>query len=100
MHLLRKMGIETIYPNPNLSRPQDNVRKYPYLLSKEKLPPQTKSEHRYNLHSTTTRVCLLCSSDRLVQQIYTILEIIQHHGNDLLLGRFGEGLSLVGKSFN
>jgi putative transposase len=30
--LLRKMGIEAIYPKPNLSRPQDNVRKYPYLL--------------------------------------------------------------------
>jgi putative transposase len=30
--LLRKMGLEAIYPKPNLSRPQDNVRKYPYLL--------------------------------------------------------------------
>jgi putative transposase len=31
-HLLRKMGLEAIYPKPNLSRPQDNIRKYPYLL--------------------------------------------------------------------
>jgi putative transposase len=30
--LMRKMGLEAIYPKPNLSRPQDNVRKYPYLL--------------------------------------------------------------------
>jgi putative transposase len=35
--LLRKMGIEAIYPKPNLSRPQDNVRKYPYLLREEKI---------------------------------------------------------------
>jgi putative transposase len=35
--LMRKMGIETIYPKPNLSRPQDNVRKYPYLLQKEEI---------------------------------------------------------------
>jgi putative transposase len=30
--LMRKMGLEAIYSKPNLSRPQDNVRKYPYLL--------------------------------------------------------------------
>jgi putative transposase len=35
--LLRKMGLEAIYPKPNLSRPQDNVRKYPYLLREEKI---------------------------------------------------------------
>jgi putative transposase len=35
--LMRKMGIETIYPKPNLSRPQDNVRKYPYLLREEEI---------------------------------------------------------------
>jgi putative transposase len=35
--LLRKMGIEAIYPKPNLSRPQDDVRKYPYLLREEKI---------------------------------------------------------------
>jgi putative transposase len=35
--LMRKMGIETIYPKPNLSRPQDNVRKYPYLLQEEEI---------------------------------------------------------------
>jgi len=29
--LMRLMGIEAIYPKPNLSRP-DNARKYPYLL--------------------------------------------------------------------
>lgn len=35
--LMRKMGIETIYPKPNLSRSQDNVRKYPYLLREEEI---------------------------------------------------------------
>lgn len=35
--LLRKMGIEAIYPKPNLSRPKDNVRKYPYLLREEEI---------------------------------------------------------------
>lgn len=35
--LLRKMGLEAIYPKPNLSRPQDNARKYPYLLREEKI---------------------------------------------------------------
>jgi putative transposase len=30
--LMRKMGLEAIYSKPNLSRHQDNVRKYPYLL--------------------------------------------------------------------
>ena len=30
--LMRKMGLEAIYPKPNLSKPADNVRRYPYLL--------------------------------------------------------------------
>jgi putative transposase len=30
--LMRKMGLEAIYPKPNLSRPADNARHYPYLL--------------------------------------------------------------------
>lgn len=29
---MRKMGLEAIYPKPNLSKPADNVRRYPYLL--------------------------------------------------------------------
>ena len=29
--LMRKMGLEAIYPKPNLSLAKDNVRKYPYL---------------------------------------------------------------------
>lgn len=35
--LMREMGLEAIYPKPNLSRPQDNVRKYPYLLRQEQI---------------------------------------------------------------
>lgn len=30
--LMRLMGIEAIYPKPNLSRPDNAARKYPYLL--------------------------------------------------------------------
>jgi putative transposase len=30
--LLRKMGLEAIYPKPKLSNPEDNARRYPYLL--------------------------------------------------------------------
>jgi putative transposase len=30
--LMRTMGLEAIYPKPNLSLAKDNVRKYPYLL--------------------------------------------------------------------
>ena len=30
--LMRKMGLETIYPRPKLSQPDDNHRRYPYLL--------------------------------------------------------------------
>lgn len=30
--LMRQMGIEAIYPKPYLSRPDNNARKYPYLL--------------------------------------------------------------------
>ena len=30
--LLRLMGLEPIYPKPNLSKAGDNVRRYPYLL--------------------------------------------------------------------
>ncbi len=30
--LLRLMGLEAIYPKPNLSKVGDNVRRYPYLL--------------------------------------------------------------------
>jgi putative transposase len=33
--LMRKLGLEVIYPRPNLSSPGDNVRKYPYLLKEE-----------------------------------------------------------------
>jgi putative transposase len=35
--LMKKMGIEAIYPKPNLSKSQDNVRKYPYLLKEEEI---------------------------------------------------------------
>jgi putative transposase len=31
------MGLEAIYPKPNLSRAKDNVRKYPYLLKEEEI---------------------------------------------------------------
>lgn len=31
--LMRLMGLEVIYPKPNLSQPADNVRRYPYLLN-------------------------------------------------------------------
>jgi putative transposase len=30
--LMRKMGLQTIYPKPNLSAPAENGRRYPYLL--------------------------------------------------------------------
>ena len=30
--LMRLIGLEAIYPKPNLSQPKDNVRRYPYLL--------------------------------------------------------------------
>jgi putative transposase len=33
--LMRKMGLEAIYPKPNLSFPGDKARKYPYLLKEE-----------------------------------------------------------------
>jgi putative transposase len=35
--LMKKMGIEAIYPKQNLSKSQDNVRKYPYLLKEEEI---------------------------------------------------------------
>lgn len=35
--LMRKMGLEAIYPKPNLSKAKDNVRKYPYLLQEEEI---------------------------------------------------------------
>ena len=35
--LLRAMGLEAIYPKPNLSVAKDNVRKYPYLLKEEEI---------------------------------------------------------------
>ena len=34
---MRKMGLEAIYPKPNLSLTQDNVRKYPYLLKEAEI---------------------------------------------------------------
>jgi putative transposase len=33
--LMRLLGLEAIYPKPNLSAPGDKVRKYPYLLKEE-----------------------------------------------------------------
>ena len=35
--LMRKMGLEAIYPKSNLSLAKDNVRKYPYLLKEEEI---------------------------------------------------------------
>jgi putative transposase len=35
--LMRSMGLEAIYPKPNLSKAKDNVRKYPYLLKEEEI---------------------------------------------------------------
>ena len=35
--LMREMGLEAIYPKPNLSKAKDNVRKYPYLLKEEEI---------------------------------------------------------------
>jgi putative transposase len=35
--LMRKMGIEVIYPRPNLSKPANNHRKFPYLLKGVKI---------------------------------------------------------------
>jgi len=35
--LMRKMGLEALYPKPNLSLAKDNVRKYPYLLKEEEI---------------------------------------------------------------
>jgi len=35
--LMRKMGLEAIYPKPNLSLAKDNVRKYPYLLKEAEI---------------------------------------------------------------
>ena len=34
---MREMGLEAIYPKPNLSKAKDNVRKYPYLLKEEEI---------------------------------------------------------------
>ena len=35
--LMRKMGIEAIYPKPNLSKPQPGHKRYPYLLRDVKI---------------------------------------------------------------
>ena len=35
--LMQNMGLEAIYPKPNLSKAKDNVRKYPYLLKEEEI---------------------------------------------------------------
>ncbi|CAN1211232.1 hypothetical protein TUMEXPCC7403_13615 [Tumidithrix helvetica PCC 7403] len=34
---MRKIGLEAIYPKPNLSKAKDSVRKYPYLLKEEEI---------------------------------------------------------------
>jgi putative transposase len=44
--LLRKMGLEAIYPKPKLSRPSDNFRRYPYLLESKAI------EHSNQVWST------------------------------------------------
>lgn len=35
--LMRKMGVEVIYPRPSLSKPDNDHRKFPYLLKGVKI---------------------------------------------------------------
>jgi putative transposase len=91
--LLRKMGIEAIYPKPNLSRPQDNVRKYPYLLREEKImaPNQVWSTDITYIPLPQGYVYLVAVIDWYSRYV---LSWELHHGHDILPERLGEGFRI------
>ena len=83
--LLRKRGLEAIYPKPNLSRahPEHNI--YPYLLrGLNHRKERSGMEHGYHLYPLKSGVLLPSGAYRWVQPVCIELGVEHDLGSGLL----------------
>jgi len=81
--LMRLMGLEAIYPKPNLSRAVANESvKYPYLL-RGLVIEKPNHVNRYNLHQAETRICVSSCSHGLVQSFLSFAGTEEEISNSL-----------------
>lgn len=92
--LMRILGIEALYPKPNLSRPAPGHQIYPYLLRGVEILPKSRLEHRYYLHSDAGQLPLPGRGGGLVQPLRAQLGAVQYNGNRLLPGGAGRCVPL------
>jgi putative transposase len=67
--LMREMGIEAIYPKPNLSKRDNEHKIYPYLLRGVEAEFPNHIWSRYYVYKARRRICVLYSYSGLVQSI-------------------------------
>jgi putative transposase len=73
--LMRKMGIQAIYPKKNLSKTNADHKKFPYLLKGLDIN-RPGMGNRYNIHKDEIRVYASCSHHGLVFEICYFVETI------------------------
>ena len=76
--LMRLMGIETIYPRPNLSKPHPGHKIYPYLLRNLKINRvnQVWGTDGYYLHQIKTRLALFSGHNGLDESLCPVLGVV------------------------
>ena len=88
--LMRILGIEALYPKPNLSRPAARPRDLPVPAARRlDRAAQPSLEHRYYVRSDAGWLPLPGRGDGLVQPFRAQLGTLQHDGDRLLPGRAG-----------
>ena len=66
--LMKKMGLQSVAPGPNTSKPASGHKIYPYLLRKLRhRSPQSSVVYRYHLHPARCWFCLFSGSNELVR---------------------------------
>jgi putative transposase len=89
------MGIEALYPKPNLSHPAPGHEVYPYLPARRRnRTAQPRLEHRYCICSNARWLPLPGGRHGLVQSLRAQLGTLQHDGDRLPPDRAGGGVSL------
>jgi len=87
--LMRQMGLTSLYPKEakNLSHPDQQHRRYPYLLKDITAQyPNHISGYGHHLHTTGKRFCLSCSPAGLVFPVRCCLAGIGKSGHEFLYG--------------
>ena len=65
--LMRRMGLQAIYPKPRLSQGTDEHKKYPYLLNGLAIDqPNQVWCNGHHVYSLAKRLCVSCGGDGLV----------------------------------